>query len=158
MTFQLKTVNFGTALADATGSNGVGYTLINMDGSYLQDRTTTDVYQVMSGSGIYSAFVDFDDHIHGQIIWSTGTVFQKVAYAADEFNAEIVDPTVIQLLNYISGSMQTLVDVAVGNWKIENNQMVCFSSIDSTTPIATFNLYDDVNTPSVENVFKRVRV
>jgi hypothetical protein len=44
-----------------------------------------------------------------------------------------------------------------GRWKIENNQMI-FYDTNGTTPLLTFNLFDQVGTPTMEDVFERVEV
>lgn len=56
---QLRNVNFGRTRANATGSTGVGYTIMDVSGSVVSPRTTIGVYQLESGSGIYAAYVTF---------------------------------------------------------------------------------------------------
>jgi hypothetical protein len=154
---QLKSVNFGRALANATGSTGVGYTVFDETGAVVTPRTTVEVYQMLSGSGMYSSYVNFPNAFHGSITWDTGTAFPTVSYAIDEFNIEANDPNVLSTLNNITDSIKTLVDVAVGRWKIVNNQMIFYDVDNENNPIVVFNLYDSDGNPSSENVFERRR-
>jgi len=157
VTLQLRTVNFGRNRANATGSVGVGYFLQDTNGNVATQRTTDNVYQSLPNSGIYYANIDFPDAFRGAVVWDCGTTFQTTSYAIEEYNVEANDPRVLQTLQSLTGSIQTLIDVSVGWWKIQNNQMIFFSTNDDT-PIATFNLFDDQGTPSSENVFERRRV
>ena len=43
--------------------------------------------------------------------------------------------------------------VEQGRWRITNNQMIIYAD-DGETPIATFNCYDGVGTPTVENIYE----
>jgi hypothetical protein len=156
---QLRTVNFGRNRADATGSNGINYMVFDATGSLIS-QSSSDVYQVTSGSGIYSAYINFPDNFHGQIFWSTGTAFPTASYAIEEFNVEANNPYVTEnnvMLKSAALNIQTLLTVAVGRWKIENNQLFFFND-NSPGVVATFNLLDDKGIPSMSNVFERVPV
>lgn len=77
---QLRNVNFGRNRANATGSTGVGYTIMDVSGTAVSARITASVYQLESGSGIYAAYVSFPDNFRGQIFWDTGIAFVTKSY------------------------------------------------------------------------------
>ena len=157
---QLRNVNFGVTHANATGSLGVGYTLFDSAGAITQARTTTGVYQISSGSGIYAANISFPDGFNGQILWDTASVFSKTYRAIEHYNVEENDPKVSEIhamVSSITGSIQLLRDMTTGRWIIENNQMKFYKE-DNVTLVATFDLYDDNGVPSMDPVFERVKV
>lgn len=157
---QLRNTNFGRTKSNATGSTGVGYTVLDISGSVVSPRTTTGVYQLTSGSGIYAAYVTFPDDFRGQLLWDTGIAFLTTSYATEQYNAEENDPRVgdnNRILTSLTGSIQQLLDITEGKWKIVNNQMLFYKK-DNTTLVATFNLFDDQGNPSMDSVFERVRV
>ena len=47
--FQLRNVNFGKSKANATGTLGVGYTVYDATGTIVTSRTTSGVYQILTG-------------------------------------------------------------------------------------------------------------
>ncbi len=78
----IKTVNFGNSKTGLEGS--VGYTLYNTNESVKQARTTTGVYELSSGTGIYVCNIIFDDDWNGTILWDTGEA--TPSFAAEEYN------------------------------------------------------------------------
>lgn len=54
----------------------------------------------------------------------------------------------------VKADVELIKKVETGRWKIVSNQMIFYDS-DGTTPLLTFNLYDDGGLPSMENVFER---
>lgn len=156
---QLRNCNFGRSRSNATGSTGVGYTLIAADGSTSQSRTTSGVYQLTSGSGIYAAYITFPDHFRGQVLWDTGAAFPTSSYAVEQYNVEENNPRVDsnwEMLNTLTGSVQALRDMVEGRWKIQSNQMI-FYKADNVTEVARFDLRDDVGSPTMDSVFERIR-
>lgn len=155
---QLRNVNFGRLRLDATGSSGVGYQLLDQTGSIVSSRTTSGVYQ--TAPGIYAAYVSFPDNFRGQILWDTGTYFPTASYATEQYNVEENDPRVADT-NARVISMQSdidrLVDIQYGRWKILNNQMVFYKE-DNSTVVATYDLFDDTGSPTMDAVFDRVKV
>jgi hypothetical protein len=145
---QLRNCNMGRRLANATGSNGVGYTLVNYDGSTYQPRTVTGVYQVAVDSGIYSAYITFPDQWRGQILWDTGAFFSgSVPYfATEQYNYEENNPRVDSIYN-----------IEYGRWRIVSNQMVFYKD-DNVTEVARFNLFDENGAPTMDAVFERQKV
>jgi|LauGreDrversion4_2_1035121.scaffolds.fasta_scaffold78347_3 hypothetical protein len=175
--YNLFTVDFGQSKADATGSSGVGYTLLDITGSIVENRTTEGVVQV--APGIYSATPHFphDDPAY-QILWDTGTAFTKTYYAAEtvnnlkqffELTASIsaVNNAVSMAAEVLSDTRDDLsqlkIDVALirdftaGRWKMMNNQMIFYKE-DNLTEIARFGLFDDSGNPSMESVFERKKI
>ena len=155
---QLRNVNLGRTCANATGSFGVGYTILDEAGSISSPRTTSGVIQL--APGIYSAYISFPDNFRGQILWDTGSTFPTSSYAVEGYNYEENNPLVCDILttvNQISGTVGELYQMGYGRWKIENNQMLFFGS-DNSTEIARFNLFDDAGNPTMDSVFDRVKV
>lgn len=157
---QIRNCSFGSSRANATGSTGVGYTVLDTVGSTVISRTTTGVYQLTSGSGLYAAYVSFPDSFHGQIMWDTGTAFVTASYAVEQYNAEENNPNVdavYQTINVMSGTLSQLYKINFGRWKIVNDQMIFYSD-DNLTEVVRFNLFDDVGAPNQDSVFERVKV
>jgi hypothetical protein len=50
--------------------------------------------------------------------------------------------------------LSTVLAVETGRWKIEANQMI-FYETDGTTPLLTFDLFDDIGLPNMDRVFER---
>lgn len=162
---QLRNANFGTSRADITGSSGVGYALLDAAGVVVSSRTTTGVYQLTSGSGLYAALVRFPAGFHGQLIWdcpaftgSSGFMFAQ-SYAIEQYNVEENDPRVAdvwQMVNDVTGSIAGLYDVAFGRWRIDTatNQMIFYRD-DNSTVVATFDLFDETGVPTFDGVFER---
>ena len=129
----------------------------------MTPRTVAGVYQITSGSGLYSVYATFPDSFHGQIVWDTGTALSPPAYAFEQYNFEENNPTVtdvtplVTAINNMSSSIQFLVDAEGGRWRILNNQMVFYKS-DNSTEIMRFDLFDDQGNPSSDAVFERRRV
>lgn len=157
---QLRNCNMGRNRANATGSTGVGYTLMDISGSIVSARTTTGVYQLESGSGLYAAYVTFPDSFRGQIMWDTGTAFVTKSFATEEYNVEqnnpIVDDT-FRMLTEVSGTTAQLYDLQYGRWHIIGDQMIFYKE-DNVTEITRFDLFDDAGAPSMDAVFQRVKV
>jgi hypothetical protein len=143
---QLRNVNFGRTKANATGSSGVGYSLLDSDGNIINPRTTSGVYQLISGSGIYAASITFPDAFHGQLLWDTGSTFTTTFYAVEQYNVEENNPNVDKIY-----------DISFGRWKIVGNQMQFFKE-DNVTLVATFDLFDDLGNPTMDQVFERRKV
>ena len=157
---QLRNVNFGRSQANLTGSSGVGYTLLDVSGSAVGSRVTGSVYQLASGSGLYASYIEFPDSFRGQVFWDTGTGSLPTCYATEEYNVEQNNPLVQETfikLSLMSGSVETIKDFEEGRWHISGTTMN-FYKADNTTLIASFDLFDDVGSPSSDAVFQRTRV
>lgn len=175
--YNLFTVDFGSSKSNATGSNGVGFTILDMTGSIVEPRTTDGVTQV--APGIYSAAPHFphDDPSY-QILWDTGAAFPKTYYASEtvnnlkqffELTASIsaVNNAVSMAADVLSDARDDLtqlkIDVALikdfttGRWKMMNNQMIFYKE-DNLTEIARYSLFDDRGNPSMESVFERKKI
>ena len=153
-------VNFGRSKANATGSSGVGYTLLLSDGSTSVARTTAGVVQVASGSGIYSANVSLPDQFKGQILWDTGVVFSETYFATEACNYESHNPRVDvihDIVQQVTGTLAYIRGLTAGRWKIDNNHMMFYDE-DNTTLLARYALYDVTGTLGSDNVFERVKV
>lgn len=158
---QLRTSNFGRSKSNATGSTGVGYSVYDTVGSIITPRTTVGVYQLVSGSGVYAAFVQFNDSFRGSVVWDTGSAFPTASYAIEEYNYEANNPLVDQMYatqSMMSGTLGQLYDIEYGRWRIDaaTNKMI-FYKADNSTVVAEFNLFDSVGTPTIDSVFDRRR-
>lgn len=174
---QLRICNFGRSKLNATGSSGVGYQLINNDGTVTVARTTNGVYQ--TAPGIYSAYITFPNEFRGQILWDTGAIFPETYYASEQHNTEenlpdaiydkltAIDSKVENIglsvtgsindkLDLIADKVQFAVDMTAGRWKIENDQMIFYKE-DNVTEVARFDLFDDQGNRSMDAVFDRRR-
>ena len=157
---QLRNVNFGRNRANATGSTGVGYTIMDVSGSIVAPRTTAGVYQLTSGSGLYAAYISFPNNFRGQVMWDTGTAFPTASYATEQFNVEENNPKVddtLRIVTQMSGTIAQLYDIQFGRWHIVGNQMIFYKD-DNLTEVARFNLFDDTGSPSMDAVFQRTKV
>ena len=103
---QLRNVNLGRSCSNATGSSGVGYTLLDVTGSVTSPRTTSGVIQL--APGIYSAYVTFPDNFRGQILWDTGTSFPTASYAVEGYNYEENNPIVGDIFTQTSQILTTV--------------------------------------------------
>ena len=157
----LQNANLGPSRANLTGSLGVGYTVLDEMGAVITTRTTTGVYQLASGSGIYGALVTYPDNFKGQILWdapNTGSLNQ--VFAAEDQNYLNNNPKVDEIytqLILVSGSVDFIRHIEGGRWKITGNQMIFYKS-DNSTVVATFDLFDQFGTPTDNEVMERQRV
>lgn len=60
-------------------------------------------------------------------------------------------------ISSIESTVDEILDIEGGRWKIESNQMI-FYKADGTTEVMRFNLFDEHGNPAMENIFDRVRV
>lgn len=155
-------VNFGRTLANATGSSGVGYTVVCATGSIVASRTTDGVRQLCSSSGVYAAYVMFPDEFRGSLLWDTGEAFPSVSYAVEDVNVEERNPRINDIARTLTGMqamLSSLHDVSYGRWMIDkcSNRML-FYAPDNVTLVAAFDLFDDAGAPSCANVFERRKV
>lgn len=163
---QLRNCNFGRQRADVTGSTGVGYTLFDALGGVVTPRTTSGVYQLSPGSGLYAAYISFPDAFRGQLMWdcpsitgSLGRILSQ-SFATEQFNVEENNPKVNDIdarTIQMSGTIGQIYDVQYGRWKIVANQMIFYKD-DNVTEITRFNLFDDTGAPSMDAVFERYKV
>lgn len=163
----LQNVDFGSSRADQTGSSGVGYVLMDENGATVAVRTTTGVYQLASGSGLYAAYVSWPDSFNGQIMWdcpaftgSNSFVYNQ-SFATEDYNVQSNDPVVEATYDLLSGTIapqvQSVYDLTFGRWKIDPiaNTMT-FYRPDNVTVVAVFNLLDSSGAPAYDGVFQRV--
>lgn len=166
---QLRSVEFGKFRSAVTGSSGVNYALLDINGTVVFGPTTSGVYELTSGSGCYAADISFPDGFHGSILWECPSItaqyngdsfFLTASFATEQYNVEENDPKVgdtWNMVNHMTGSLEALYDQQFGRWKIVNNQML-FYAPDNVTLLATFNLLDQNGQPTMDAVFERVLV
>lgn len=164
---QVRFANFGKSKSGMTGSSGVGYTLFDPAGSIFAPRTTTGVYEVVTGSGIYAANVEFStSFLNGMIVWDTPETGSATAFVADQFNIQENDHRVLESISVLTGTLNTvsssidfLVSIEGGRWKVDTsqNRMIFYKS-DNATVVATFDLFDAAGAPTSTEPFERRRV
>jgi hypothetical protein len=162
----LVAANFGKSYSNLTGSSGVGYTLVATDGTVSVSRSTSGVYQLVSGSGVYATYASFPSGFHGSIVWDTGG--SSPVYTFEQYNYEANNPNVdanTALINQLSSSMSTadamtlfLYDMKGGRWKIDRatNSMNFYKS-DNATLVASFTLFDVGGIATTDLVAERRR-
>lgn len=60
------------------------------------------------------------------------------------------------IVGYLEDDVKNIIDCEFGNWQILNNQMI-FLKTDGSE-LMRFNLYDEDGKPSMQSIFKRVKV
>lgn len=81
----------------------------------------------------------------------TGTIRSDVTIIKNDVDAIRDDVAVL------IADVQFIKDIEGGKWEIKNNQMIFYKN-DNTTEVARFNLFNDINQPAMEHIFKRNRV
>lgn len=165
---QLRNVNFGRNRADQTGSSGIGYAVLDQTGSIVSSRTTSGVYQLTPGSGLYAAYVSFPDGFRGQILWdcpsltgSLGNILSQ-SFATEQYNVEENDPKAAdtwQMVNDMTGTVQSIYDINYGRWKVDKTaKQMIFYADDNVTEVARFGLFDANGVAAFDGVFERRKV
>jgi hypothetical protein len=137
----VKTVNFGTGLSGRRSF--VFYEVFDTLGTGSIGRTNSGVYELGTSSGIYGTQLMLSQSFSGSIVWQVTGSNSTVVFASDEI---ITDP---QVTRYFT----------TGKWQIsrDTNQMVFFRE-DNVTEVGRYDLQDEDNSPSVDNVFIRTRI
>lgn len=104
---------------------------------------------------------DVVNNIHGDLIGVSSDVIDvknAVANIDSDLGAVAADVTDIKGdVAMLVADVQFIKDIEGGKWEIKNNQMIFYKS-DNVTEVARFNLYNDINQPAMEHVFRRNRV
>ena len=151
----LKTALFGKAKTGMTGL--VGYTIYGSDGTISQVRTTTGVFELITGLGTYASEITFADDFNGVIVWDVTMPESGIqVFASEEYNSE-TSATVA--LEAVAEDITFIKDIEGGMWQIDRDtkQMIFYKS-DNITEIARFDLFDMNGAPSVDLIYKRERV
>lgn len=151
---KLLSVNFGKLKANAVAANGVGYAVLDQEGTVVTARTTAGVYQ--TAPGIYAALITFSSDFVGQVVWDTGAFFDDVSYASEDLNGIAKLDDLYNAVTAMDERIQGIYDIQFGRWKIINNQMIFYKD-DNTTEVVRFNLLDDAGNPSIDAVFERIK-
>lgn len=152
---KLLSVNFGKLKANAVAANGVGYTVLDQEGTIVTARTTTGVYQ--TAPGIYAALITHTNDFVGQVVWDTGSYFSDISYASEDLNGIEKLDDLFTVVTAMDARIQGIYDIQFGRWKIINNQMIFYKD-DNVTEIVRYNLLDDAGNPSIDAVFERLKV
>ena len=155
----VKSANFGKLRG---GLSTVGYTLYSSSGAVAAVRSTTDVHELGSNTGIYAAPIAFPDNFTGSILWDTGQGVDTV-YASEEQNntdsAASLTGDITSIKTSLDADLTFVKDMIGGRWCIdpETFQMVFYKS-DNATEVARYDLRDKNDNPSYLSVFDRNRV
>lgn len=87
----VKLVNFGKS---RSGLATVGYRILRSDGTTATARTTSGIYELVGGSGVYGAHVVFSSSFNGSIVWDSGQSGANLLYAAEQHNHFESNPNV----------------------------------------------------------------
>jgi hypothetical protein len=130
-----RTANLGSGKSGKVGS--VGYTIYNSDGTEIQSRTTSGVYELATSSGLYGVNISVTNAFSGSIVWDVESVYAVEEVSTnDQFNRQMTE----------------------GRWKIDpNTDQMIFYMVDNTTEIARYDLKDESGSASYSSVFDRVK-
>jgi len=144
----VKTVNFGTS---KSGLSAPGYRIYDTSGDASGSRVTSNVGEIYTNSGIYSASIHIADNFTGYVLWDTGE-------STPVFASEDVDNT-ISTLTMISSSVDFTKDMTAGRWELDDslNQMIFYKD-DNSTVVARFGMSGSDGTPTVSEVHERRRL
>lgn len=136
----VKTVNFGKSLADRTAN--VFYSIYDTLGVSSVYRSSGSIYQVGIGTGIYGSEISLNQSFSGSILWEVTASNGNVVFASDEVEIDS------RLTRHFT----------VGQWEIDKDTFeMVFYQDDNTTEMGRFDLKDSNGSPSVGEVFKRIR-
>jgi len=97
--------------------------------------------------------------VSGRIDASVGAMAANVmtasALASDAVTEIQTGLATSSALSAIAAKVNDLEAVALGRWEVTDNQLVLYE-LDGTTPLATFDLFDDSGSPSMTRIFERV--
>lgn len=148
----IKTVNFGKSKKGLAGS--VGYTIYSSDGTISQTRTTSGIYE-LGETGIYASEITFSNGFHGTILWDV-TSDGNTVYASEEFNYTNSDT---DILSGIAADVDFIRHIEGGQWELDHvNKHMVFYEKDNITEVARFALFNKAGKPSIDAVFKRIRI
>jgi hypothetical protein len=102
-----------------------------------------DAHVGAMGAGVVTAAAVADDAIDAGALSASAV-------------AEIQNGLVTSVdLGDIADKIDTLEAVAIGRWRVVGTQLILYQ-LDGTTPLATFDLFDDSGDPSGTRIFERV--
>jgi hypothetical protein len=136
----VKTVNFGKSLSNRPSN--VFYSIYDTLGSTSVYRSSGSIYQIGSGTGIYGSEISLNQSFSGSILWEITASNGNVVFASDEVEIDS------RLTRHFT----------VGQWEIDKETFeMVFYQDDNNTEIGRFDLKDSKGSPSVGEVFKRIR-
>lgn len=162
MSIVARSVNFGI---NKTGLSTIGYTLYNPDRTVNTSRSTSDVAELATGSGIYSANITFPADFKGYIVWDTGESGESnPLYAIESIDfklpADVVWDELVsdhQTTSTFGKFISDLLEAESGKWELVGNQLIIYES-DNATELFRFNVYNSAGAPSMTEIVKREKV
>jgi len=136
----IKTVNFGKGLANRVGN--VFYSVYNSLGSADTFRSSTGIYQIGTGTGVYGAQLSLNQAFSGSILWEVTASNGNIVFANEEVETD----------------QKVTRHFTNGRWLIDEttNEMIFYQE-DNTTEMGRFNLKDKDGAAAFQDVFERVR-
>jgi hypothetical protein len=136
----VKTVNFGKGLSDRVGN--VFYSIYDSLGSADTFRSSTGVYQLGTGTGVYGAQLTLNQSFSGSILWEVTASNGNIVFANEEVETD----------------QKVTRHFTNGRWLIdENTHEMIFYQEDNTTEMARFDLKDKDGSATFQDVFERIR-
>jgi len=136
----VKTVNFGKGLSDRVGN--VFYSIYDSLGSADTFRSSTGVYQLGTGTGVYGAQLTLNQAFSGSILWEVTASNGNIVFANEEVETD----------------QKVTRHFTNGRWLIdENTHEMIFYQEDNTTEMARFDLKDKDGSATFQDVFERIR-
>jgi hypothetical protein len=116
----------------------------------LHDLSSADVQAVLLGLGYTALRAAALDHLDADV----GDM-QTAAQAALDLAAVQADIAAVSGVVTASAlSVEIIRKVETGRWKMVGNQMVFYED-DGSTPLLTFDLFDEAGLPAMDDVFER---
>ncbi len=136
----VKTVNFGKGLSDRVGN--VFYSIYDSLGSADTFRSSTGIYQLGTGTGVYGAQLTLNQSFSGSILWEVTASNGNIVFANEEVETD----------------QKVTRHFTNGRWLIdENTHEMIFYQEDNTTEMARFDLKDKDGSATFQDVFERIR-
>lgn len=136
----VKTVNFGKSLSDRVGN--VFYSIYDSLGSVETFRSSTGIYQLGTGTGVYGAHLALDQSFSGSILWEVTASNGNIVFANEEVETD----------------QKVTRHFTNGRWLIDEttNEMIFYQE-DNETEMGRFDLKDRNGNGGFSDVFERIR-
>ena len=146
------------------GKEGVQPTVSirNLETDYYLDFNT-NIFSFGSGSNGDSKKPYLTDFCNGlyRKVWNSSTAVTASMKLAAEYEISLGSFKGKDFDYLFFSSFETdisiIKQIECGRWKIIDNQMIFYGE-DETTPLLVFDLKDNLGSPSMTNVFERVKV
>jgi hypothetical protein len=156
VTLQIYAVNpDGSAKLDVTGGTVRVYHMLG--GTEVQDLPATPLVNVGTNKWRYDwtpASLPVREYVAEYVLTDASGLTMRLP--EDVVSRELVGLAKQSTLLLVQADLEIVRKIETGRWKVANNQMTFYDD-DGVTPLLTFNLFDQVGSPTMENVFERVK-